>query len=255
MVSNQLDSRVISWFSCGAASAVATLLAAEKYKTIEAVYCRVVEEHEDNLRFLYDFTKTTGIEVKTIINEKHQGSIYSVFLSRKFIKGPTGAPCTLELKKNMRRSYQKPNDIQVFGYTVEEQHRADRFIDSNNDVKEDFILIDNNITKQDCYDRIKNLGIELPVMYKLGYSNNNCVGCVKGGMGYWNQIRQDFPSQFDKMANLERVLNHAINKDKNGPVFLDTLDPNRGNKIKDAPADCGFTCEMTQMEFQWSEMN
>ena len=48
--------RVISWFSCGAASAVATILAAIKYGEIEAVYCRVVEEHEDNLRFLNDFT-------------------------------------------------------------------------------------------------------------------------------------------------------------------------------------------------------
>jgi len=248
-----IENRVVAWFSCGAASAVATLLAAEKYKAIDAVYCRVVEEHEDNLRFLDDFTKVTGIPVKTIINEKHQGSIYNVFLSRKFIKGPTGAPCTLELKKNMRKSYQQPNDIQVFGYTVEEQGRADRFIDSNNDVKEDFILITNKITKQDCYDRIKKLGIELPVMYKLGYSNNNCVGCVKGGMGYWNQIRQDFPSQFDKMARLERLLNHAINKDKQGPVFLDTLDPKRGNKTKDAPADCGFTCEMTQTEFVWDQ--
>jgi 3'-phosphoadenosine 5'-phosphosulfate sulfotransferase (PAPS reductase)/FAD synthetase len=244
-----MEQRIVSWFSCGAASAIATLLASEKYKTIEAVYCRVVEEHEDNLRFLDDFSRVTGIPVKTIVNDKFEGSIYNVFLKRKFIKGPTGAPCTLELKKNMRKSYQRVNDIQVFGYTVEEQNRADRFIDSNADVKEDFILIDNNITKQECYERIRWLGIELPVMYKLGYSNNNCVGCVKGGMGYWNQIRVDFPENFNKMAKLERFLGHAINKDKSGPVFLDVLDPDRGNKTKDAPADCGFTCEMKQTEF------
>jgi 3'-phosphoadenosine 5'-phosphosulfate sulfotransferase (PAPS reductase)/FAD synthetase len=246
-----MDRRIVSWFSCGAASAVATLLAAEKYKDIEAVYCRVVEEHEDNLRFMDDFSRVTGIPVKTIVNEKFEGSIYNVFLKRKFIKGPTGAPCTLELKKNMRKAYQRINDIQVFGYTVEEQDRADRFIDANADVKEDFILIDNNITKQQCYDKVKQLGIDLPVMYKLGYSNNNCVGCVKGGMGYWNQIRVDFPDKFEKMAKLERFLGHAINKDKNGPVFLDSLDPKRGNKTKDAPGDCGFTCEMQQTTFKF----
>lgn len=246
-----MNNRVISWFSCGAASAVATLMAAEKYKDIEAVYCRVVEEHEDNLRFLADFSRVTSIPVKTIINEKYEGSIYNVFIKKRFIKGPTGAPCTLELKKNMRKAYQKVNDIQVFGYTVEEQDRADRFLDSNIDVKEDFILIDNNISKQDCYDKIKKLGIDLPVMYKLGYANNNCVGCVKGGMGYWNQIRVDFPDRFEKMAKLERFLGHALNKDKNGPVFLDTLDPTRGNKTKDAPADCGFTCEMQQINFDF----
>jgi hypothetical protein len=38
----------------------------------------------------------------------------------------------------------------------------------------------------------------------------------------------------------------AVCKDRKGMVFLDTLDPKRGNPVKDAPADCGFTCEMTK---------
>lgn len=236
--------RVISWFSCGAASAVATILAAIKYGEIEAVYCRVVEEHEDNLRFIDDFTRVTGIPIKIIMDEPSQGSIYNIFLKRGFIKNQFGAPCTMILKKNMRKAYQQPNDIQILGYTSEEQDRADRFIDANNDVTEDFLLIANGITKQDCYRYIRSLGIELPVMYKLGYPNNNCIGCVKGGMGYWNKIRKDFPDAFDRMAKLERQLNHAINKDKKGSVFLDELDPKRGRLKDDAPGDCGFTCEV-----------
>jgi len=238
-------SRVISWFSCGAASAVATILAKRKYgDNLEAVYCEVKEEHPDNKRFLKDFEEVTGIKVKTIVNEQFDGSIFNVFLNRKFIKGPTGAPCTMVLKKEMRKTYQKPDDIQVFGYTLEEQNRADRFIDANNEVIEDFILINSGITKEDCINKIKELGIEIPVMYKLGYNNNNCVGCVKGGMGYWNKIRMDFPEAFDRMAKLERMLGHSLNKDKNGPVFLDQLDPNRGHVKKDMPGDCGFTCEV-----------
>jgi len=235
--------RVISWFSCGAASAVATILAAIKYGQIEAVYCRVVEEHEDNLRFIDDFTQVTGIPVKVIVDEKHQGSIYQVFTKRGFIKNQYGAPCTMILKKDMRKAYQQPNDVQVFGYTVEEQDRADRFIDSNNDVNDDFILIHNKVTKQDCYSHLTKLGLRLPVMYHLGYSNNNCIGCVKGGMGYWNKIRKDFPVQFNKMANMERFIGHAINKDDKGPVYLDELDPKRGRFKQDMPADCGFNCE------------
>jgi len=237
--------RVISWFSCGAASAVATILAKRKYgDNLEAVYCEVKEEHPDNKRFLKDFEEVTGIKVKTIVNEQFDGSIFNVFLNRKFIKGPTGAPCTMVLKKEMRKTYQRPDDIQVFGYTLEEQHRADRFIDANNEVIEDFILINSGVTKEDCINKIKDLGIEIPVMYKLGYNNNNCVGCVKGGMGYWNKIRVDFPEAFDRMAKLERMIGHSLNKDKNGPVFLDQLDPNRGHVKKDMPGDCGFTCEV-----------
>lgn len=236
--------RVISWFSCGAASAVATILAAKKYPNIEAVYCRVVEEHEDNLRFLDDFVKATGIPVKTIVNEKYNGSIYEVFAKRKFLKSQNGAPCTLQLKKEMRRQYQRPDDIQVFGYTIDEQDRADRFIDANNDVNEDFILIENSIDKQECYRRLQAMGVQLPMMYRLGYSNNNCVGCVKGGMGYWNKIRKDFPENFERMAKMGRIIGHSINKDDSGPVYLDELSPTRGRFKDDSPADCGFTCEV-----------
>ena len=238
--------RIISWFSCGAASAVATILAAIKYGTIEAVYCRVVEEHEDNLRFLDDFTRVTGIPVKTLVDEQSGGSIYNVFLKRGYIKNQYGAPCTMILKKDMRKSYQRPDDVQIFGYTVEEQDRADRFIDGNNDVSEDFILIDNKVTKKDCYGYLRNLGLRLPVMYHLGYQNNNCIGCVKGGMGYWNKIRRDFPERFEKMAKVERIIGHAVNKDANGPVYLDQLAPNRGRFKEDSPGDCGFTCEVKE---------
>lgn len=192
--------RVVSWFSCGAASAVTTVLTAINHGGTEAVYCRVKEEHEDNLRFLDDFHRVFGIPVKIIMNEVYDGSIYNVFLKRGYIKNEKGAPCTMLLKKEMRRQYQHPTDIQAFGYTVEEQDRADRFIDANNDVNESFPLMDSGITKHECLRLIHKAGIELPVMYKLGYQNNNCVGCVKGGMGYWNKIRKDFPLQFKKMS-------------------------------------------------------
>lgn len=235
--------RVISWFSCGAASAVATVLAAIRYGEVHPVYCRVREEHEDNLRFLADFEKEFGIPVEIITNEQYDGSIYNVFIKRKYIKDQYGAPCTMLLKKEMRKKYQQPNDIQVFGYTAEEQDRADRFLDTNNEVREYFPLLENNVTKADCLRLIHQSGIDLPIMYKLGYQNNNCVGCVKGGMGYWNKIRKDFPDAFDKMAKLERFVGHAICKDKEGSVYLDELAPRRGRFKTDMPADCGFTCE------------
>jgi 3'-phosphoadenosine 5'-phosphosulfate sulfotransferase (PAPS reductase)/FAD synthetase len=238
------DERLVSWFSCGAASAVATLYAAERgHSDFHAVYCRVREEHPDNERFLSDFEKVTGITIEVVENEKYNGSIYEVFQKKRFLKNQYGAPCTLELKKNMRNQYQRPGDIQVFGYTREEQNRADRFIDANQEVNEWFPLIEKNISKNDCLRIIDFLGIKPSVMYELGYNNNNCVGCVKGGMGYWNKIRVDFPDRFNQMAIFERLLGHALCKDKNGYVFLDELDPTRGNKVKDMPGDCGFTCE------------
>lgn len=241
--------RVISWFSCGAASAYATYLAHEKYSSrLEAVYCKVAEEHSDNLFFLDEFVKTTGIPVKIIGDKSKNYSVHEVIRSRKFIKGPTGAPCTMVLKKNVRKAYQRPDDVHIFGYTSEEIERVNRFIDSNNELHTDFILIEQDKSKQDCMNWFRDMGFKLPTMYSLGYANNNCVGCVKGGLGYWNAIRVDFPEAFDRMARLEREIGHAVNKDKDGPVYLDVLASDRGNFKRDMPSDCSFTCEWKQTE-------
>ena len=92
-------------------------------------------------------------------------------------------------------------------YRANEKHqikRAERFCEQYPNANPLFPLIENKLTKQDCLKIVKDAGIELPEMYKLGFSNNNCIGCVKGGMGYWNKIRVDFPETFQRMAALER---------------------------------------------------
>ena len=237
-------SRIISWFSCGAASAVATKLAlAENNGEHEFViaYTRIVEEHPDNRRFLGDCQEWFGHEIITLNNEFYDSSIYNVF-KKNYMRTPNGAPCTRALKKQVRQRFELPTDRQVFGYTSEEINRLDRFIDANNDVDIWPILIDNNLTKEDCLAMVENAGIELPEMYKLGYRNNNCIGCVKGGIGYWNKIRVDFPWQFARMAKLERKKCCTVLKDKDGPIFLDTLDPGRGRYPDEPDISCGIFC-------------
>lgn len=246
-------SRVISWFSCGAASAVATKLAiTESKQPIEIVYCQVKEEHPDNLRFMQDCEKWFGQKIKILGNEKYDSSIYEVFKKRKYIVGIGGAPCTVHLKKDVRKSFEKPDDIQVFGYTVEEQDRVDRFIDANNDVNLWSILIEKSLSKQDCLAILDRAGIELPAMYKLGYQNNNCIGCVKGGLGYWNKIRNDFPDHFEKMAKLEKTIGAKILKYKNERIWLTDLPRNAGEYPLEKSIECGIFCHMAEEEINVS---
>jgi hypothetical protein len=244
-------SRTIAWFSCGAASAVATKLAlAESKNPVEIIYCHVKEEHPDNLRFKNDCEKWFGQEIKVIQNDKYNGSIYEVFQKNKYIVGVAGAPCTRLLKKEMRLKYEQPGDIQVFGYTYEEQDRVDRFIDANNDVKLWSILIEKSLTKNDCLAIINRAGIELPAMYKLGYQNNNCIGCVKGGLGYWNKIRNDFPDQFNKMADLEKTIGAKILKHKGERIWLSDLPKDAGDYPKEASIECGIFCHMAEEDLK-----
>lgn len=65
---------IIVWFSCGAASAVATKKTIEKYgKThnIRIVNNPIKEEHEDNQRFLKDCEKWLGKTIEFATSSKY----------------------------------------------------------------------------------------------------------------------------------------------------------------------------------------
>ena len=239
-------SRTVSWFSCGAASAVATKLAMQE-RDITIAYCEIEEEHSDNKRFLKECEQWFGQEIIILRNKHYEGSIYKVF-EKNYMRTPYGSPCTRALKKQVREKFEKPDDIQVFGYTAEEQNRVDRFIDANNNVNIWPILVEKSLDKSDCLAMVQNAGIELPEMYKLGYRNNNCVGCVKGGQGYWNKIRADFPEAFNRMAEFERKKGYTVLKNKDGPLYLDELKEGAGNYPKEIEVQCGIFCEMAEKE-------
>ena len=237
--------RIVSWFSCGAASAVATKKAIEKYgkENFIIASCVIDNEHEDNERFLKDCEKWFGLPILRLKSDKYT-DCWDVWEKTKYLVGVKGARYTTEMKKMVRQKFQKPwSDIQIFGFTSEEKHRADRFLEQNPEAGLITPLIDLNISKDDCFKILSDAGIDLPAMYKLGYKNNNCIGCVKGGAGYWNKIRRDFPEVFEKMAKLERKLGRTILKVKGKRTYLDELDHKAGHKQKESSMECGLWCK------------
>ena len=244
-------SRVVCWFSCGAASAVATKLAISQYVGREIVIARCIvrEEHQDNDRFAADCEKWFGTPITNLIAEKYDGSIYEVFRQRKYISGIAGAPCTLELKKNVRIAFQKPDDKHIFGYCAEEQDRWDSFIDANN-IDAVSPLIERGLEHSDCLSMIEQAGIKLPDMYRLGYQHNNCIGCCKAtGAGYWNKIKIDFPTEFDRMARVSREIGARLTRDGETRIFLDELREGTGDYQTEPEIQCGIFCEMAQREY------
>jgi len=107
-----------------------------------------------------------------------------------------------------------------------------------------FPLIDAGICKAEAHGILASHGIARPKMYDLGYPNNNCVGCVKGGMGYWNKIRVDFPPVFLERSIMERTVGASC---ING-VYLDELDPDRGRDCKLILPECGVMCESNKQQ-------
>jgi 3'-phosphoadenosine 5'-phosphosulfate sulfotransferase (PAPS reductase)/FAD synthetase len=244
--------RTLVWFSAGAASAVAAKLTLKNFSDLGEIviaYTDPGSEHPDNVRFIDQCEEWFGHPVTRLKSEKFADT-WEVWEKRRFIVSAFGAPCTTELKKKVRYSFEKPTDRQVFGYTVEEKHRAERFRDQNPGVDLVTPLIDFGLTKSDCLAMIARAGIELPVMYSLGYQNNNCIGCPKGGMGYWNKIRIDFPETFDRMAKLERDIGNSVLRSDGEKLFLDELDPARGNHATEASFECSLLCAIAETEYE-----
>ena len=218
--------RTVAWFSCGAASACAAKLALDRYDNVEVVYCdTMASEHPDNARFFDDVQRWLGVPIQTIGNPKYE-SVDEVFEQTRYMAGIAGARCTVEMKKVPRFSYQQPDDLHIFGLTADEPERIAKFEQNNHDLKLAWVLQDANMSKARCLEMVDRAGIELPVMYRLGYRNNNCAGCVKATSArYWNMIRRDFPDVFARRARQSRELDVRLTRLDGERIFLDELPP------------------------------
>lgn len=243
-----MPARTVVWWSGGAASTIALMLALRDDPDTVAVYCDPGAEHPDVDRFRTDVSVWLDTPIQVI-----RSAVYAnpdaVWDARRYVVGPEGAPCTLELKKRPRQQFERPDDRQVYGYTVEEARpragrpsRIDAFRAANPEVDVWFPVADAGWTKPECLGMLEQAGIELPAMYRLGYRNANCIGCPHGGMGYWNMIRRDFSDVFERMARREREINHACCRPGGVPVFLDELDPDRGDIYDEPDVECGLFC-------------
>lgn len=221
------------------------------YENVELYYEYIDTAHGDNARFMADCERWYGQKINTIKSNEFNNQ-FEVIEKTGCVNTPEGAPCTLKLKKEVRWDFEKLHELslfnrrtianQVWGYEFERKqvNRAIRHMQQYRNTHPLFPLIEKGITKDECAGMIITAGIELPKMYELGYSNNNCIGCVKGGKGYWNKIRIDFPLTFDRMAKLERKVGYSC---ING-TFLDELNPKAGRMSPEVMPNCGNICDV-----------
>lgn len=247
--------RHLCQFSCGAASAVATKLTFAQHPDALVVNAFLAREVADNRRFLADCERWFGREALVLRDERYQADPIEVFKARRFIKGPHGAACTSVLKRDLLRTIEQPGDVVVLGFTVEEEHRLDDFRDQWPDRPCSAPLVDAQLTKEDCKAMVHRAGIELPLMYRLGYDNANCVACVKGGAGYFRAIREDFPDDFKALADIEAeigegayILRHRSGplKGQRFPLHELTAGPIVRNE---ALPSCSFFCETAEQDY------
>ena len=184
----------VCWISAGVSSFVAGYLVRDTVD--EFLYIPIKDQHEDSDRFIADCEKALGREINTIQSEEYS-SVGDVCRAFRFVASAYGAKCTEVLKKRVRKKWEFEHQgfeiTYVWGMDLNEKNRADNLIESMPDFHHDFPLIDRQLTKADAHGICASLGIKRPAMYDLGYSNNNCKGCVKGGEGLLEQDSYRLP--------------------------------------------------------------
>jgi hypothetical protein len=207
----------IGWVSAGVSSAVAMKLIIDEVD--ELLYTHILDQHEDTMRFIVDLADWYGKEIKIL--QSPYKTVESVVHKTRYINGPAGAACTRILKKRVRQEWEKTQDIfnltYVWGLDCNEAHRAERICEAMPEQNHRFPLIEQSISKERAHQILKASGVARPATYDMGLHNNNCLGCLKGGMGYWNWIRRNMPDLFRQRAEMEREVGRSI---ING-VFLD----------------------------------
>jgi hypothetical protein len=246
-----MTSRILSWFSCGAASAVATKITLQDYPDrVLAVYCETHAEHPDNGRFRAACSEWFGSPITYIASDTYRDT-WDVWQRERYLAGVNGAPCTRALKVEPRLAFQRPDDVHVFGYTADaaDVARAHRMRETYPELTIKTPLIDAGLTKAACLSILQRAGIAPPVTYGMGFPNANCLPCVKAtSPAYWALVRQRFPELFDRMSALARELDVRLARLDGERIFIDEIPPDHPTTDAIVPS-CDFLCYIAAEEY------
>lgn len=217
---------IIGWWSAGARSAVANKILTELFplEYIRFVFINTKNEADDLYTFKGQCEQWYDKEIEEICSTEYD-SIEDIWYDNMTLGLSKGAKCSEVLKIRVRKQFCKRNHFShnSFGYDIDEIGRATDMNKSNAYLKPIYPLLLKGLDKFDCIKTIQKandmfLHIEVPLTYRLGLENNNCfqTGCVKGGIGYWQWMRDNQPQKFDNMARRE----HEITDLKKSPVTV-----------------------------------
>lgn len=217
------DNPIIAWWSGGADSALTCWLCILWFgkECVRVVFIDTDNEDDDTYRFKADCEQWYSTPIETISTTEWE-SIEDVWEHYLSLNVATGAICSTELKRIVRQNFQMRNSYsyQAFGFDADakEIRRAKAMQRNYPDSRPIFPLIYELIEKGEALKIIQKHGVVPPLSYRMGYTNNNCLktGCVKGGIGYWQKFRIDFPDRFDRMAERE----HYYTNLKGKPVTI-----------------------------------
>jgi 3'-phosphoadenosine 5'-phosphosulfate sulfotransferase (PAPS reductase)/FAD synthetase len=206
-----LDAPFIVSLSGGLGSAIAGERAIQKYgrDNVAFWFADVKKENTDLYRFVHDLMGRFGGRLYYYTDGRRPEDVWD---KRKIIPNNQIAPCSYELKvKPFRYFIQAMNHMPVIyiGYKPGEQERmqstAVSYKEAIPNAIVDYPLMWEPTETRDLVAVCEEeLGIEAPLLYKLGYDYNNCGGeCCRAGITSWVRTAEHFPQRFSHMEAWE----------------------------------------------------
>lgn len=181
-----------------------------------AVFCDTLYEDKDLYRFLKDIERKFNIE---IIKLCYGATPYELELKDKFVYNSRVARCSVQLKskifmKWLKENFKENECILYFGIDFSESQRCEKIIKHYLPYKVEFPLCKELEYKNEYFNELSFDGIELPRLYRIGLSHNNCKGkCVKAGIGHYIKLLMHDKETFLEAEEEEQELRKIIGKD------------------------------------------
>jgi hypothetical protein len=174
-------------------------------------------EDEDLYRFLDDTSKQLDIPVTYVADGR---TPWEVFKDVKFLGNSRIAQCSHILKQDAASKWIKanfkPDECTLYlGIDwTEEQRTASPKRNWSPYVVEFPMCEEPYVTKEEMLAELKNVNIEIPRLYKLGFAHNNCGGgCVRAGQGHFINLLKTMPDRFKEWEENEQKMRDYLGKD------------------------------------------
>lgn len=195
---------------------------------VVAVFMDTLAEDGDLYRFLDDVEKKLEIKIIRLCVGK---TPIELAFEKKFLWNSRIASCSIELKskpfrKWLKENYSPDECILYLGIDWTETHRCKAIQKNYEPYKVEFPMCESPwIDKPDMLTILKADGIEVPRLYKLGFTHNNCKGCcVKAGIGQYRNLYLKDKITYLEIENKEEMFREKYGKDvsilkRKGKVF------------------------------------
>lgn len=184
-------------------------------ENIELVFCDTLFEDEDLYRFIDDVVEKYQVKLVNLCVGKTPVELSK---EEKFLYNSRVASCSKKLKSKPFKEYIKSIDEQIvlyFGIDFTESHRCAAIEKHYKNYKVEFPMCKAPyLFKHEMIWFLDNDEIELPRMYKLGFSHNNCKGrCFKAGIGHFKNLYEKDRCTYLSFEQQEQEIIEAIGKD------------------------------------------